>query len=473
MSTSARIFSFGLGYSPSRALVKGLARTTNGRFVFIPSNSSVDVYVGEQLQRTLQPAITNVEVEWKFGIPVTNVPTKPPPVYANDRFIVYALANDSGTTFNDDASVELHVNRYRLSVIKASFVSNTKNNGTIARLAVKALILELQHAKIPSNNIRGSLQTRLQNQTESSTSSTTITTTTAAADKNQITKQRIIELSLKYNILNPYTAFVGIEKRANQSNAEMVLREVPIDISADDQHLLAEIRIKSCFRMTSAVRPPSSFDIDNFMAPSCASTCRSALRPVQQTDIQHRAKSAPRSKSFRPVSISMPSVGLMDYIRSFRIFKKLNINLDNPNWNGTWHGSLINYPTRSESSPVDVLTEMGPYPTSDNTCAMWRNTYLQDGKVQGVKDYRLCRGQGADDLVIDEGNGVKLETRWIGDVLVTPFKYDNLLFISSTRLHGDILQEEILIIDDKPAIKGPLSMHARSIQRIETKRVKS
>ncbi|CAF3153893.1 unnamed protein product [Rotaria sp. Silwood2] len=353
MSTSARIFSFGLGYSPSRALVKGLARTTNGRFVFIPSNSSVDVYVGEQLQRTLQPAITNVEVEWKFGIPVTNVPTKPPPVYANDRFIVYALANDSGTTFNDDASVELHVNRYRLSVIKASFVSNTKNNGTIARLAVKALILELQHAKIPSNNIRGSLQTRLQNQTESSTSSTTITTTTAAADKNQITKQHSF-------------------------------------------HVI----IKSAYR-------------------------------------------------------------------------KLNINLDNPNWNGTWHGSLINYPTRSESSPVDVLTEIGPYPTSDNTCAMWRNTYLQDGKVQGVKDYRLCRGQGADDLVIDEGNGVKLETRWIGDVLVTSFKYDNLLFISSTRLHGDILQEEILIIDDKPAIKGPLSMHARSIQRIETKRVKS
>jgi hypothetical protein len=50
-------------------------------------------------------------------------------------------------------------------------------------------------------------------------------------------KQRIIALSLKYNILSPHTAFVGIEKRTNASNADMVLREVPIQISADDQHL--------------------------------------------------------------------------------------------------------------------------------------------------------------------------------------------------------------------------------------------
>ena len=51
-------------------------------------------------------------------------------------------------------------------------------------------------------------------------------------------KQSIIALSLKYNILSPHTAFVGIEKRTNATNADMVLREVPIQISADDQHLL-------------------------------------------------------------------------------------------------------------------------------------------------------------------------------------------------------------------------------------------
>ncbi|CAF5164971.1 unnamed protein product, partial [Rotaria sp. Silwood1] len=54
MATSTRIFSFGLGHSPSRSLVKGLARATNGCFVFIPPNTSVDIHVGEQLQKALQ-----------------------------------------------------------------------------------------------------------------------------------------------------------------------------------------------------------------------------------------------------------------------------------------------------------------------------------------------------------------------------------------------------------------------------------
>ncbi|CAM4961096.1 unnamed protein product [Rotaria socialis] len=87
MATSTRIFSFGLGHSPSRSLVKGLARATNGRFVFIPPNTSVDVHVGEQLQKALQSCITNIKVKWNLATDVTSAPTKMPPVYANDRLI--------------------------------------------------------------------------------------------------------------------------------------------------------------------------------------------------------------------------------------------------------------------------------------------------------------------------------------------------------------------------------------------------
>ena len=62
MASSTRIFSFGLGKSPSRSLVKGLARSANGRFVFIPPYSKVDTYVGQQLEKALQPSIINVDV---------------------------------------------------------------------------------------------------------------------------------------------------------------------------------------------------------------------------------------------------------------------------------------------------------------------------------------------------------------------------------------------------------------------------
>jgi hypothetical protein len=52
-------------------------------------------------------------------------------------------------------------------------------------------------------------------------------------DEKEERNKRIIELSLNYNILSPHTAFFGIGKRFNGNNRHMVLREVPIKISAD------------------------------------------------------------------------------------------------------------------------------------------------------------------------------------------------------------------------------------------------
>jgi hypothetical protein len=232
MATSTRIFSFGLGQSPSRSLVKGLARATNGRFVFIPPNTSVDVHVGEQLQKALQPCITNVQVKWNLGTTaMTSVPTKIPPVYVNDRLIVYALVDDKTNQFEHNSSVELKTEQHQLSVAKIVRVPSMSSNETIARLAAKALILELQHSKLPPSTKKssaGSLQTRFQEPTASNDESATT---------KEATKKHIVDLSLKYNILSPHTAFIGVEKRLNASNADMVFREVPIQISADDQHL--------------------------------------------------------------------------------------------------------------------------------------------------------------------------------------------------------------------------------------------
>ncbi|CAF2148911.1 unnamed protein product [Rotaria magnacalcarata] len=269
MATSTRIFSFGLGNSPSRSLVKGLARATNGRFVFIPPNSSVDTYVGEQLQKALQLCITNTQVNWNLNIPVTSVPTKIPPVYVNDRVLVYALADDLTSRFDQNASVKFYVDQHPLGEANINRIPNVNNNGTIARLAAKALILELQHAKTPSKNITGSLQTRFQPSQQ--------VLTTATTDEKDMTKKRIIELSLKYKILSPYTAFVGVEKRENGNNADMALREVPIQISADDQHLI--IRNTNARRVIGCSAP-----LRNRMNEKSRSMRRSAASPTMYYD---------------------------------------------------------------------------------------------------------------------------------------------------------------------------------------------
>jgi hypothetical protein len=216
MFTSSRIFSFGLGHSPSRSLVKGLARATNGCFVFIPPNTPVDIYVAQQLEKALQPCITNVEVKWSQTEIVT-APKKVPPVYANDRLIFYGLL-DTGH-FQHDTTVSLYKtdNNLLLAQAKVDRIPSTVEDQTISRLAAKAFIHELQHYKTDEPNEK----------------------------EDDTRKQKMIDLSLKYGILSPYTAFVGIEQRLNGDNSDMALREVPIEISADDKHLFKESQRRS------------------------------------------------------------------------------------------------------------------------------------------------------------------------------------------------------------------------------------
>ena len=147
--------------------------------------------------------------------------------------IVYGLIDDKTSPFSHNSSVELksEVDQRTLSVAKVDAIPNVFENQTIARLAAKALILELQHAKTSASMVGGtqpgSTQTRFQH----------LLTANEGAVKEtpdeRTSKQRIIDLSLKYNILSPHTAFVGVEKRTDGNNAQMVLREVPIRISSD------------------------------------------------------------------------------------------------------------------------------------------------------------------------------------------------------------------------------------------------
>ena len=146
------------------------------------------------------------------------------------------------------------------------------------------------------------------------------------------------------------------------------------------------------------------------------------------------------------------------------------VNPATPNWAGKWRGTLVNLPVRVGAPAIEVTREIGAWPAADNTCALWRTSYAEAGVTKQVKEYRLCRGTGAEDLFIDEGNDVKLTARWLGDVLVSPFKYGNLLLVASTRLRGETLEEEILTVDDQPAVSGVLALRPRGIQRLELRR---
>lgn len=140
-------------------------------------------------------------------------------------------------------------------------------------------------------------------------------------------------------------------------------------------------------------------------------------------------------------------------------------------WEGKWSGKLTNIPAKPGSPSVEVTMEIGAFPTSDNSCSMWKTTYTESGSVTSVKDYKLCRGSGPEDIYIDEGGGVKLSARVIGDSLVVPFRSGNTFLVSTSRQRGEVLEQEILTVEDSPAVTGIQPMQAKGIQRIELRRV--
>ena len=95
ISNTTRIFSFGLGSSPSRALVKGLARVTNGSYLFIPPKTHVDVAVARQVDKALEPCLVNMKVQCHFNNDELKdyriSPKILPPIHAKQRLNVYIM----------------------------------------------------------------------------------------------------------------------------------------------------------------------------------------------------------------------------------------------------------------------------------------------------------------------------------------------------------------------------------------------
>jgi hypothetical protein len=142
------------------------------------------------------------------------------------------------------------------------------------------------------------------------------------------------------------------------------------------------------------------------------------------------------------------------------------------NWTGTWRGVMEAYPEGEAGAGWTVTLEIGLYPMEDGSCTVWRSVFSENGTSRGTKDYRFCRGRGAEDLYIDEGGGVTIAAQWISDVLVSPFKYKGVFAVSSMRIRGEILEEEILITDDTPAVENVVvSVRARSIHLMTMSRV--
>lgn len=157
--------------------------------------------------------------------------------------------------------------------------------------------------------------------------------------------------------------------------------------------------------------------------------------------------------------------------------KTQDISQDIPHaWLGTWIGELKNFPSRPNATRVEVKREIGPLKVSADpaiACATFRTRYAEDGKERAVKEYQLCRDD-KQQWFIDEGNGIRLQARWLDGMLVSVFKYGNIVLQSSIRVemqplnkeHSLRMEEEIISSKDEQKATEIQSLPVMNLQKL-------
>ncbi|ELR11526.1 von Willebrand factor type A domain containing protein [Acanthamoeba castellanii str. Neff] len=201
---TTRVFTFGIGSEASTELVKGLARAGEGFYEFVHGNDSMEEKVMRQLNRAMQPALTNLALTWK-GFKVRQSPHRLSPLFAGGRIVVYAFPQD-GEPQTGQIEVTL-----RAKIGNKPFISNTKIDLNDARpgdlihkLAAKSTLRDLAECRSYFHNPKGEV----------------------VPGKN--VTQEAVRLSVEHGVMSKLTAFVAVEEREEITEGSMQLRKVPI-----------------------------------------------------------------------------------------------------------------------------------------------------------------------------------------------------------------------------------------------------
>jgi len=141
-------------------------------------------------------------------------------------------------------------------------------------------------------------------------------------------------------------------------------------------------------------------------------------------------------------------------------------------WTGVWEGELQNFPIRPAAPIIKVRREIGAWPKTEGECADFRTTYIEGGVEKGRKDYKLCRGAGPGEYIVDEGNGVVLKAIMLDDRLVSTFKYGSIILTAITQVRGKEMSEQIYTAADLPAGEAVVTLQTRGLQRLTFRRVR-
>ena len=186
-----RVFAFGIGSSPSASLVNGLARASAGAAEFISPGENIADKVLRTFSRLASPSLVNVEVDFALAEATVATPHLPP-VFDGDMLTLYArVTGKLPETITLRARAATGEKAWTAAV-----ASSRGDEPAIATTWARKMIQTLE----------------------------------ADADLN---RQRLLEISRKFNLVCSLTAFVAIEHRSieDRNDGKPALRRVPVQLA--------------------------------------------------------------------------------------------------------------------------------------------------------------------------------------------------------------------------------------------------
>jgi hypothetical protein len=189
---TTRVFTFGIGQEADQELVKGMAIAAQGNYEIIYDGDNMDDKVLRQLSRALKPAFVDMKINWgELNDVVEQTPFHCPPMFSGGHIIFYGVLpkKTKGT----------HEITFRAKTPEGPFATKIAINFDepvegefVTKLAAKSLIRDLQDGLSYMHSDNGDLLSK---------------------HKQKEVDAKIIQISLKNQVMSKLTAFVAVEKR--------------------------------------------------------------------------------------------------------------------------------------------------------------------------------------------------------------------------------------------------------------------
>jgi Ca-activated chloride channel family protein len=194
----ARVFSLGVGSSPNRYLLDGLARAGRGAVTYVETHEDPREAVKAFYRRLAHPVLTDLEIEWGDLDVVDVVPARIPDLFTGQPVVVYGRLRG---TAEGEATLVGRAGKERIEIPVRIEVAKARRTDGLASMWARARIQELEDSLIgdPAR---------------------------AAAVERDVT-----DLALEHRVMSQYTAFVAVDKsRVAVPGGDATRFDVPVDL---------------------------------------------------------------------------------------------------------------------------------------------------------------------------------------------------------------------------------------------------